>query len=137
MKNKELDRLGHFMLKKVVRSSAEQGRVKRDIDKDKKLTKKEKNELYSELIDALMESQLITATIMSAAENSDTFRFSEQDSDDMSIEDVAKKLNVNIDGCDECKSKADVEIHKIKMSPENASKIVSILEKMSNKQGAK
>ena len=161
-KNRELDRLGHFVLKQLAISFAEQGKLKQEIDENPEVSGKEKRELYSQIIDAGLDMQVTVASVMSAAEKSDTFRFTKDDLEELSIQDVADRLGVKPKQCDECKDKLDSknqdikekleeagkeiakkmglegsEVHAIKMSPEAAAAMGAILEAISKKQGEK
>ena len=161
-KNRELDRLGHFILKQLAKSFAEQGKLKQEIDENPEVSGKEKRELYSEIIDAGLDMQVTVASVMSAAENSNTFRFTKEDSEELSIQDIADRLGVKLKPCDERKDKLDSkdqdikkkleeagqeiakkmglkgsEVHAIKMTPVAAAAMSAMLEAISKKQGEK
>ena len=162
-KSRELDRLGHFVLRQLATNFAKQSKLKDEIDNNPEVSKKEKRKLYADILDAGLETQLIVANVMSAAENSDTFRFTVEDQNTLSIQDVAARLGIKIKKC--CKdkkpllSKKDQDIkekleevgqeiakkmgvdsasvHAIKMTPEAAAAMGEMLETISKKQGEK
>ena len=162
-KNRELDRLGHFVLRQLATSFAEQSKLKDEIDNNPELSKKDKRKLYADILDAGLETQLIVANVMSAAENSDTFRFTIEDQNTLSIQDVAARLGIKIKKC--CKDKEPLlnekdqdikekleeagqeiakkmglkgsEVHAIKMTPVAAAAMSAMLEAISKKQGEK
>ena len=161
-KNKELDRLGHFVLKQLAGSFAKQAKLKQEIDANPEVSGKEKRKLYSEMIDSGLDMQVTVASVMSAAENSDTFRFTKDDSIDLSIQDIAARLGIKLKPCNKCKDKLDSkdqdikekleeagkeiakkmglkgsEVHAIKMTPEAAAAMGAMLEAISKKQGDK
>ncbi len=157
-KNREFDRLGHFLLMQTSASLVDAINVKNDIDASTKVSGKAKRELYSDMIDANIESQRLVASIMSAAGNSPTFRFSEEDVVTLSIKDVAERLGIKVE-CSECgkASKEDMEekleeigkiiadkmgldgtkVHAFKMDPAAAKTLGSILDKISKIKGEK
>ncbi len=158
-KNREFDRLAHFVLIKLSANFVEQMKVKKEIDTNLELSNKDRRKLYSDIIDASITSQTIVAKVMAAADNNDEFRFSKKDAMKLSLEDVAKKLKLNIKTCAEKKAerakdkdikdalesagkklakKMGVEsssVHAIKMSPEAAKKLSTILETISKTEG--
>ena len=156
-KNREFDRLAHFLLKKSSENFAKQMKVKQEIDANTALSKKDVRKLYSDIINAGTETQTIIARIMSAAEKSNTFRFSIDDANNLAVEEVAQRLGLKLDECDDCKKDSEIKskleevgnkiakemglkgssVHAIKMSPEAAEKLSTILDAISKKNGDK
>ncbi len=160
MKNRELDRLGHFVLKQLSINFVKQSRLKEEIEANKEVKNKDKRELYKEIIEAGIESQTIVARVMSAAENSSTFRFSRKDANTLTVQDVAGKLGIKLKKCCDKKKKDSgddiaekiesaskkiaeelgVEFDSIKAvadTPEVASEMKEMLEKLVKNQGKK
>ena len=157
-KNREFDRLGHFLLMQTSAGLMDLITIKNDIDTDEKISGQKKRELYSEMIEASFESQKLVASIMSAAGKSPTFRFSEEDATSLSIKDVAERLGIKIE-CGECgkAAKDDMEekleevgkiiadkmgldgtkVHAFKMDPTAAKTLGNILDKISKVKGEK
>ena len=158
-KNREFDRLAHFLLMQTSSNIMEVVSIKQDIDNDEKVSNKKKRELYSDIIEVDIENKRLIASIMNAAGNSPTFRFSKKDATSLSIEDVADRLDVKIP-CYEKKEdyKDEItknklkevgkeiakkmglegsEVHAIKMTPEAAAAMGAMLEAISKKQGDK
>ncbi len=152
MKNKDLNRLAHFMLQQLTISFAKQMEIKDEVDSDSKIKKSDKRELYSEIIEAQLNTQRTVAKVMATAQKSDSYTFSNKDFYNKSIGDVAKDLGIELPECKACKKensetmpdklkkaitkkfgKSGAEIKEVELPPEVAEKLGELFEKLAKR----
>ena len=107
-KQKQLDRLGHSMLKAQAMLSAGMKETYDLIKEDKKLSRKEENALLRGIIETLQDSIKDIASIMASAEESDTFVYKQDN--DQSIAEIATELGVKLELCEKCREEASKKI---------------------------
>jgi len=89
-KKRDLDRLGHFLLKFAVVE------IKEDIESD---------DPKENAIDTLR----IIASIMQKAESAKVFEFTKKDSNEMTVKDICDSMNIELPNCDDCKKSDEVK----------------------------
>jgi len=94
MKNKDLNRLAHFLLQKETLTLIRQMKIKEKIDSDSSFTDTDKMNLYSEVIESISKIQKTTIRIMTAAADSEGIRFTDEDLCSKSINDIEKRFGV-------------------------------------------
>ena len=94
MKKKQLNLLGHSMLKAQALLIAGIKQAYTKIKSDDGLSRKQENSLLRGLLDANILALEDIASIMSAAENSDTFKYTEDD--DRCITHIAEALGIKV-----------------------------------------
>ena len=102
MKNKDLNRLAHFLLQQSAVNFAEQINLKKEIDANPRLKIADKKDLYSDIINSQLNTQKTIANIMAAAEKSKGIRFTDEDFCSKSIDDIAKRFGAKIHMCKQC-----------------------------------
>ena len=105
MKQKELNRLGHFMMMQTAQNTAEIQQLVREIQDQTDMPDKDKVELYEQIIAGSVSNAKNIASIMTAATDSHTFRFKRKNMLDMTILDVANALGVKLECNCETKEK--------------------------------
>ena len=140
MKKKQLNKLGHAMLKSTAMLSAGLMHVYEEIINDEKLTRKEENRLLRSLFESSVDSMHDTATIMSAAENFEgDFKIGSE-----SVHEIASALGVDSDLkiCDKCREEMSInnlsKLHEDKnqdAEPKTEEQMVSALDELFKKNG--
>jgi len=134
-KKRDLDRLGHFLLKFAVVE------IKDNVD-----TSGNKKRVQLDVMDTL---QLI-ATIMQKAESAAKFEFSSEDADTMTVQQVCDNMDIVCGDCEEnidSNLKKDIQkvaeelakkhglkgaaVHEIKISSEQGKQLAEMLSKLS------
>ena len=139
MKNKNLNKIGHALLKANAMLSAGLAHVYKDIITSNELTRKEENKLLRNIIEAQTDSMHDTALIMSAAEEFE----GELKVGTKSVHELAEALGVadKIKICDKCREDMSVEsLNKMReeasaSEPKTEADMLSALESMMKRDG--
>jgi len=133
MKQKELNRLGHFMMMQTAQSGVEAVRIFEDIKNETGMTDKDKAGLYEQIIRGSTINVKNIAIIMHAAGENSNFRFKRKHLLDMTIADVANALGVKIKcNCEEKEKvsepkKDDFTVTEIKLPKDKKDELLDML----------